>query len=164
MPQVTELGKWQRYDLIPVGVRERASFVPWVLGNYAVPDPLGCGPHAISKGDVSWARKTKDWGCPLHVTLWREFSWRTSPPQTLQQHRRCPPPGCPEPGRSLQQRTETGLSLKREDVGREVAGSFPCQVSTVPTPPGRTLPSSFLLDPAGQGSWVFRQFFTAFEH
>lgn len=69
LPQVTELGKWQRCDLIPVGVRERASFVPWVLGNYAVPDPLGCGPHAISKGDMSWARKTKDWGCPLHVTL-----------------------------------------------------------------------------------------------
>ena len=78
--------------------------------------------------------------------------------------RRSPPPGCSGPGHSLQQRTETRLSLKIEDVGKEVAGSFPCWVGTVPTPPGRTLPSFLLLDPAGEDSRVSRQFFTAFEH
>lgn len=87
-----------------------------------------------------------------------------SQPHAVQPCGRSPLPGSSGLGHSLQQRTETRLPLKIEDVGKEVAGSFPCWVGTVPTPPGRTFLSSFLLDPAGEDSWVSRQFFTDFEH
>ena len=144
---------WERELLCSLGPRELCR--AW---------PTGCGPYATSKGDVSCARKTKDWGCSLHCTLWHKFSRCTSQPHAVQPCGRSPLPGSSGLGHSLQQRTETRLPLKIEDVGKEVAGSFPCWVGTVPTPPGRTFLSSFLLDPAGEDSWVSRQFFTDFEH
>lgn len=76
------------------------------------------------KGDVSSARKTKDWGCSCTVLCGMNSHGAYSPTQS-NPGRRSPPPGCSGPGHSLQQGTETRLPLKIEDAGKEVVGSFP---------------------------------------